>query len=148
MTAPQGTLSAESDLVTRAQDGDSGAWDELARRHRKPAYLLALQLTGNPDDALDLSQPRGVSFDKDSGGGLVDLWRLERPDRADGGDNDDGWADDPNAAAQCAEKPAEGRLLPELCIFQFVRRPFVLRVVRHRLPRFSASRLVGAPVLW
>ena len=56
MTPTQGALRAESDLVTRAQDGDSGAWEELALRHRKAAYLLALQLTGNPDDALDLSQ--------------------------------------------------------------------------------------------
>ena len=62
MTVPQGALATESDLVVRAQDGDSGAWDELVQRHRKPAYLLALQLTGNPDDALDLSQDAMLSL--------------------------------------------------------------------------------------
>ena len=46
----------ESDLLARAQEGDRKARTELARRHRQAAFVLALQLTGNPDDALDLSQ--------------------------------------------------------------------------------------------
>lgn len=48
--------SAESALVTQAWSGDRDAREELARRVRGPAYVLALQLLGNPDDALDVAQ--------------------------------------------------------------------------------------------
>ena len=56
MSAADGELAGERDLLTRAQGGEAEAREELARRHRKPAFLFALQLTGNPDDALDVSQ--------------------------------------------------------------------------------------------
>ena len=46
----------ERALVTQAQAGRREARDELARRIRGPAYVLALQLVGNRDDALDLAQ--------------------------------------------------------------------------------------------
>ncbi len=49
-------MSAESELVTRARGGDPAAREELAQEHRRPAYFLALQLLGNPDDALDVAQ--------------------------------------------------------------------------------------------
>ncbi|MCP4204685.1 MAG: sigma-70 family RNA polymerase sigma factor [bacterium] len=48
--------TGERDLVGRAQQGDDRARAELARRHRKAAYVLALQLTGNREDAFDVSQ--------------------------------------------------------------------------------------------
>jgi len=58
-----GELSgAEADLVRRARKGRREAREELARRLRRPAYLLALQLTGNPDDALDVAQDALLSF--------------------------------------------------------------------------------------
>lgn len=47
---------ADDDLVGRAREGDDGARSELARRYRKPGYILALQLTGNREDALDICQ--------------------------------------------------------------------------------------------
>jgi RNA polymerase sigma-70 factor (ECF subfamily) len=49
-------------LVQRAQRGNRAASEELARRFRQPAYLLALQLLGNPDDALDVAQDSMLSF--------------------------------------------------------------------------------------
>jgi RNA polymerase sigma-70 factor, ECF subfamily len=47
---------SEPELVARARQGDDAARDELARRCRRPAYLLALQLLRDPDDALDVAQ--------------------------------------------------------------------------------------------
>jgi len=44
------------DLARLTRDGDRDAREELARRVRQPAYVLALQLLGNPDDALDVAQ--------------------------------------------------------------------------------------------
>jgi RNA polymerase sigma-70 factor (ECF subfamily) len=43
-------------LVRRLQDGDSGALDDLFRRHRDAAYRIAYRLLGNADDALDVVQ--------------------------------------------------------------------------------------------
>jgi len=48
--------SAEFRLVALARSGDREAREELARRCRGPAYVLALQLLGNRDDALDVAQ--------------------------------------------------------------------------------------------
>lgn len=53
---------AERKLVVRARRGDRSACDELARRHRKPAYFFALQLLGNADDALDVAQDAMLRF--------------------------------------------------------------------------------------
>ncbi len=52
----------DSALVRQAQRGDGTARDELARRHRQAAFLLALQLTGSRDDALDISQDAMLRF--------------------------------------------------------------------------------------
>ncbi len=52
----------ESRLVTEARGGDARAREELARHCRQPAYLLALQLLGNPDDALDVCQDALLRF--------------------------------------------------------------------------------------
>ena len=53
--APDSTAS-DPKLVVEAQAGGRAALDELARRMRGPAYVLALQLVGNRDDALDIAQ--------------------------------------------------------------------------------------------
>ncbi len=55
-------LSDDGDLVVRALAGDDAAKETLARLHRKSAYLLALQLLGNPDDALDVAQDAMLRF--------------------------------------------------------------------------------------
>ena len=55
---------AESDrqLVDQAKAGEPTACDALARRHRRAAYLLALQLLGNRDDAMDVTQDAMLRF--------------------------------------------------------------------------------------
>lgn len=55
--APGGT-----DLVLRARAGDAEAREELARAFGRPAYLLALQLLGNPEDARDAAQDGLMRF--------------------------------------------------------------------------------------
>jgi len=61
------TVSAESPspdraLLSLARDGEREAREELARRVRRPAYLLALQLTGRPDQARDIAQDSLLRF--------------------------------------------------------------------------------------
>jgi RNA polymerase sigma-70 factor (ECF subfamily) len=46
----------DSELIVRARSGDLRAREVLARRYREPAYLLALQLLGDPEEARDLAQ--------------------------------------------------------------------------------------------
>ena len=46
----------ERRLVIQARAGHRLAREELAMRIRRPAYLLALQIVGNQDDALDIAQ--------------------------------------------------------------------------------------------
>jgi RNA polymerase sigma-70 factor, ECF subfamily len=46
----------DRELVDRARHGDRLARESLARRYRDPAYLLALQLLGDPEEARDLAQ--------------------------------------------------------------------------------------------
>lgn len=55
-------LPAEHRTVVLAQNGEAAALDELARSCRQQAYVFALQLTGNPDDALDVAQDAMVRF--------------------------------------------------------------------------------------
>ena len=43
-------------LVSQAQDGEREALEELAKKFRRPAYLLALQLTGRPEMEKDVAQ--------------------------------------------------------------------------------------------
>jgi RNA polymerase sigma-70 factor (ECF subfamily) len=52
----------EHDLVRRARSGDQAACEELVLAHRRAAYLLALQLLGNRDDALDATQDALMRF--------------------------------------------------------------------------------------
>ena len=61
---PAAPVSAEPDpaLVRAASKGRPEAREELARRHRDAAYLLALQLIGNREDALDVAQDALLKF--------------------------------------------------------------------------------------
>lgn len=43
-------------LIRRALKGSSVAWEKLTRRHERRIYNKALRLTGNREDALDLTQ--------------------------------------------------------------------------------------------
>lgn len=57
-TGREAALEAAGDgeLVVRARRDDAAAAEVLARRCRRPAYLLALQLLRDPDDAMDVAQ--------------------------------------------------------------------------------------------
>jgi RNA polymerase sigma-70 factor (ECF subfamily) len=46
----------EASLIARAQNGDVGAFCELAACHQRNLYLLALKYSGNHHDAEDLTQ--------------------------------------------------------------------------------------------
>jgi RNA polymerase sigma-70 factor (ECF subfamily) len=66
LPAPPPVLATDGDedrpLVIQAQAGHREAREELARRLRRPAFLLALQIVGNPDDALDIAQGALLRF--------------------------------------------------------------------------------------
>lgn len=47
---------SEAELVSGALAGRSEAWEELLVRCRRTAYLVALQLLGNREDAMDVAQ--------------------------------------------------------------------------------------------
>ncbi len=59
---PPASLGLEVDLVRRARAGDRFAQEELVQRHRRSMFLLALQLLGNRDDALDVVQDAFLRF--------------------------------------------------------------------------------------
>ena len=56
VTPPTPAAISDSRLLVQAQAGGREAREELARRMRRPAYVLALQLVGNREDALDVAQ--------------------------------------------------------------------------------------------
>lgn len=51
VTAPEDTV-----LVPRAQAGDLEAFDQLVRRHQERLYATVYHMTGNHEDAADLTQ--------------------------------------------------------------------------------------------
>lgn len=59
LNAPDKT---DTELVRHARAGREDALEALARRHRRGAYLFALQLTGNQDDAMDVAQEAMLRF--------------------------------------------------------------------------------------
>jgi RNA polymerase sigma-70 factor (ECF subfamily) len=53
--------STVAELVTRAKRGETSAFDELARRHLRSAYAVALAVLGRPADADDVAQDAFVA---------------------------------------------------------------------------------------
>lgn len=49
-------MKAEWELVQRARQGDEESFAALVEQNQGRIYNLALRMTGNPDDALELSQ--------------------------------------------------------------------------------------------
>ena len=64
LAALAGAVAGGSDqeLVDQARAGRREARETLARRHRQAAYLLALQMLGNRDDAMDVAQDAMLRF--------------------------------------------------------------------------------------
>jgi RNA polymerase sigma-70 factor (ECF subfamily) len=52
----------ESEVVILAQQGDSAARELLAVRYRLPAFRLAMQLLGRPEEARDVAQDAMLRF--------------------------------------------------------------------------------------
>jgi len=52
---------SEKQLIKKAIQGHAGAWENLVKKNEKAVYNLALRMTGNRDDAMDLTQD--VFFD-------------------------------------------------------------------------------------
>lgn len=50
------TIEEENDAVRRVLDGDADAFSLLVEAYQKNVYNLALRMTGNPEDALDMAQ--------------------------------------------------------------------------------------------
>lgn len=50
------TIEEENDAVRRVLDGDADAFSPLVEAYQKNVYNLALRMTGNPEDALDMAQ--------------------------------------------------------------------------------------------
>ena len=59
---PSTAADSDSELVTLARTGDRDARETLAQRYRQPAYLLALQMLSNRDDAMDVTQDAILRF--------------------------------------------------------------------------------------
>ena len=57
-----GDAGSDRQLIDQAKAGEPAACDALARRYRRAAYLLALQMLGNRDDAMDVTQDAMLRF--------------------------------------------------------------------------------------
>lgn len=56
------TALGDGELLPRARRGDEGACTALVERHRRAAYLFALQLLRDREDALDVTQDALIKF--------------------------------------------------------------------------------------
>ncbi|QDB78377.1 RNA polymerase sigma factor [Georgenia wutianyii] len=56
MPAPPSADGWEAALVAQARDGNESAFETLVRRHQDRAYLVALRITGHPQNAQDAVQ--------------------------------------------------------------------------------------------
>ena len=57
MSAPISyTTLEDTELVARAREGDSRAFDELVIRHSRKLHATLYQMTDNYDDAYDIAQ--------------------------------------------------------------------------------------------
>ena len=54
--------SRDSELLTRARSGDLRAREDLIQQFRKPVFIAALQMVGNREDALDVTQDSLLRF--------------------------------------------------------------------------------------
>ena len=57
----------ETELIRRAVEGDTTAWEPLVRLHQDAVYRLGYLMTGDPDEAEDVAQEAEEFFE-----GVVD----------------------------------------------------------------------------
>lgn len=75
---------ADEELALALKGGDDSAFDEMVRRYQGRVYAVAFRLTGNREDALDVTQDalikayRKIDSWKPTGGFLPWLLRLTR----------------------------------------------------------------------
>lgn len=50
------TREKEAELIAKVLAGDADSFEPLVHEHQSQIYNLALRMTGNPDDAFDISQ--------------------------------------------------------------------------------------------
>jgi len=60
-------MDADADLMRRVAGGDTDAFRALVERNEKAAYNFFLRLTGNPEDAEDLTQELFVALFRAAG---------------------------------------------------------------------------------
>lgn len=58
----------EKTIIQRAAKGDADAFEQLVRTYQTPIYNLCLRITGNPEDAADLSQEAFLKAWRNLGG--------------------------------------------------------------------------------
>jgi RNA polymerase sigma-70 factor, ECF subfamily len=61
MASSPHSLNPDAELVRRAKAGDLPAFEELANRHERRVYTLALRILQNPHDAEDVTQQAFLS---------------------------------------------------------------------------------------
>ena len=75
-------MTDEQVLIRQVQDGDHEAFAELVKRHETNVFNLCLRMSGNREDAMDLSQEaflkawRGIRFYKAESAFSTWLYRL------------------------------------------------------------------------
>ena len=67
-------MCSDTALITDFRSGDKQAFGRLVERHKKQAYLWALGLVGNRDDAYDISQEAFIRVYRS-----LNRFDLERP---------------------------------------------------------------------
>jgi len=121
----------EQKLITLAQQGDQSAFEQLLERYEKPVYHQALRLTGNPEDAADVTQEVFIkvwrslpSFRRESGfstwlhrltdNAAIDLIRREKKRRGDSSlDDEEGGALPPADPAPTPQQTVEQKELQQ-----------------------------------
>jgi len=61
MASSRNEPNSDAELVRRAKSGDLPAFEELANRHERQVYTLALRVLQNPHDAEDVAQQAFLS---------------------------------------------------------------------------------------
>ncbi len=161
---------AESDrrLIDQARAGEPAARDALARRYRRAAYLLALQMLGNRDDAMDVTQDAMLrffstlkSFDATRRvqpwlftivrNQVRDLWRQRQRRPADAGGGSDALvgqlaAPQPGPEADLHRRELKERVWRALAALPAEKREIIVLRDFHDLSYSDIAQVLGIPI--